>query len=151
MVKDLVKLLIVGSGCTSVAVISTSYAGVDGDNGKLLTGNENKESRITEIKSYGDIEAYGNQNKCAFRIIDETEEGGKAKEYSLGEFWVAKEKEIKNLESRVVEVAKKVKGYCGVNSSVIGIFYNNNKKQPPEKEFMLKADPLIKDNPKKAE
>lgn len=143
MIKALIKLLVVGSGCSTIAVMSTSYASIDADHGKLSKSSEPKRIKIDRIQTYGDIEAFGKQKGCAFRIIDNTNKN-KPEEYPIAEFLAnRKSNELSDFEKTVVKVANDAGKYCGTNFPVMAIFYNSDEKIEISKRFTLNRIPLI--------
>lgn len=148
MIKEILSTVIVGGSCSTLAVLSTSFSSIDGDSGTTNLANY-KKKEIKTIETFGDIEAFGRQKGCAYRIVDKTEEG-KPKEYSLSEFSFVKEKEINDLQKDILEVAKKTVTYCGKDASVMAIFYVKEDKKPQEKPvkkiFRLQRDTALINN-----
>ncbi|OAL10153.1 hypothetical protein A6V39_04540 [Candidatus Mycoplasma haematobovis] len=151
MVKEIVKLLIVGSGCSGVAIVSTTFSGIDDSFDKLTGRNQRGEyKKIEKISSYGEIEAFDEQNGCVFRIVDETE--SIPKDYSLADFLATKKKDIPNLESEVAKVAESGRNYCGKEVPVMAIFYVTERSDAPKnavkKVFKLKRGQTLINNHK---
>ncbi|OAL10151.1 hypothetical protein A6V39_04530 [Candidatus Mycoplasma haematobovis] len=132
MIKPILSTLAIGGGCSGVAIVSTSFSNIDENDEITLRYTEDKGRKITTIQTYGEIEAFGQQNGCLFRIVDDKYPNN-VKEYSLEEFWMEHNKTFTDLETKAVAVAKSAQPYCKDFGPVFAIFYDSDKK-----DFKLK-------------